>query len=117
MSPIMPLIHWGIRAKIPVLPMFADSFRASGFKASVRNWLLAFWLNNPSIELVANHSLAASLDLKRIGVDPRKIVPWDWPALVSPRNYEPKRAPIGNRPFRLIYVGSLIETKGVGDAI
>ncbi len=117
MSPCMPLIRWGIRARIPILPMFADSFRAAGLKANVRNWLLAFLLNDPSIEVVANHNLAASLDLKRIGVDAAKIVPWDWPPLVSPRNYETKSAPLGDRPFRLIYVGSLIETKGVGDAI
>jgi glycosyltransferase involved in cell wall biosynthesis len=97
--------------------MFADSFRASGLKASVQYQLLALLLNDRSIELVANHNLAASLDLKRIGVDPSKIVPFDWPALISPRSYEPKTAPPGTRPFRLIYVGALIETKGVGDAI
>ena len=116
-SPIMPLIRWGVRARIPVLPMFADSFRASGLKTSIQYRLLAFLLNDPSIVLVANHNLAASLDLKHIGVDPSKIVPFDWPALVSPRSYEAKSIPLGNRPFRLIYVGILTETKGVGDAI
>ena len=116
-APIMPVICWGVRARIPVLPLLANSFRASGLKASIRYRSLAFLLNDPSIALVANHNLAASLDLKRIGVDPSKIVPFDWPALVSPRSYEAKSAPLGNGPFRLIYVGSVIETKGVGDAI
>jgi glycosyltransferase involved in cell wall biosynthesis len=117
MTPSMPLISWGIRAEIPVLPMFADSFLKSGLSVEVRNRLLAFLLNAPSIELVANHGLAAALDLKRIGVDPRKIVPWDLPPHISPRDYEPKAAPPGNRPFRLIYVGAVVESKGVGDAI
>jgi glycosyltransferase involved in cell wall biosynthesis len=117
MSPITPLIRWGLRARIPVLPMFADSFLTTGPKAALDHRLLALLLNHPSIELVGNHNLAASLDLKRIGVDPLKIVPYDWPALISPQDYSAKSAPPQNRPFRLIYVGSLVETKGVGDAI
>lgn len=117
MSPIAPLIRWGIRARIPVLPMFADSFREKALGARLRSRLLAYLLNDPSVELVANHNLAASRDLQRIGVDPRKIVPFDWPALVSAARYEPKGAPQADRPFRLIYVGSLVESKGAGDVI
>ena len=117
MTPNIPLIRWAIGEEIPVLPMFADSFRASGLKAKLHSKLLAFVLNNRSIDLVANHSIAASLDLKRIGVDPHKIVPFDWPALAVPSSFEPKAAPLPNQPFRLLYVGTLLETKGVGDAI
>jgi glycosyltransferase involved in cell wall biosynthesis len=117
MSPIPPLISWAIRSQIPVLPMLADSFRSTNFASMLKYRLLTFLLNSPSIPLVANHNLAASLDLKRIGVDPGKIVPFDWPALISPRHYEAKNAPPANRSFRLLYVGSLIESKGVGDAI
>ncbi len=117
MFPCVPLIAWGIRTGIPVLPMFADSFRSVGLMAALRSRLLVWLLNASSIELVSNHNLAASLDLTRIGVDSRKTVPFDWPAVISPRNFEAKSAPVANRPFRLIYVGSLMETKGVGDAI
>jgi glycosyltransferase involved in cell wall biosynthesis len=117
MSPVTQLISWGLRAGIPTLPMMADSFRTRGVPARVRHWRLKALLNHPSIELVVNHNLAASLDLKRIGVDPRKIVPFDWPALLSPRDFAPKAAPPNDRSFRLIYVGGVLETKGVGDAI
>ena len=55
--------------KIPVLPMFADSFRAPGLRATLRHKLLAMLLNDPAIQIVSNHNLAASLDLKRIGVN------------------------------------------------
>ena len=44
-------------------------------------------------------------------------MPFDWPALLSPNAYEAKKAPPADRPFRLIYVGTLLEAKGVGDAI
>jgi glycosyl transferase family 1 len=116
-SPILSLISWGVQSRIPVLPMLADSFRAGGLKARLKTRLLAILLNSPAIEVVANHSLAASLDLKRIGVDPRKIVPFDWPAIISPRSYDAKNAPPANQTFRMLYVGSVIESKGVGDAI
>ena len=116
-SPNFSLINWGIRSQIPVLPMLADSFRGSGPKEKLKSRLLALLLNSPAIEVVANHSLAASLDIKRIGVDPRKIVPFDWPAIISPRSYDAKNAPPANQTFRMLYVGSVIESKGVGDAI
>ena len=57
------------------------------------------------IEIVANYNLAASLDLKRIGVDPRKVVPFDWPGFVCSAGYRAKSSPLGDRPFRLNYVG------------
>ena len=117
MSPCIPLIAWGVRTGVHVLPMFADSFRSARLRARMQYRLLALLLNASSIELVANHNLAASLDLKRIGVDASKIVPFDWPAIITPRSYEAKSAPPANRSFRLLYVGSLIVAKGVGDAI
>jgi glycosyltransferase involved in cell wall biosynthesis len=117
MSPITQLIRWGLRARIPTLPMFADSFRARGLRTKLRAWQLTTLLNHSSIEFVANHNLAASMDLERIGVHPSKVVPFDWPAVTSPRDFQPKEAPGTDRPFRLIYVGSVIETKGVGDAV
>ena len=117
MSPCISLIAWALRNKIPVLPMFADSFRSTGFRANLEYRLLTLLLNQSAIEFVANHNLAASLDLKRIGVYADKILPFDWPALISPRAFEAKSIPPADRAFRLIYVGSVIETKGVGDAI
>jgi glycosyltransferase involved in cell wall biosynthesis len=116
-SPCIPLIAWGIRSGCHVLPMFADSFRQKGIGAMVHYRMLATLLNSPSIETVSNHSVAATLELKRIGVAPSKLVAWDWPAVISPNDFTPKSAPALDHPFRLVYVGAVIETKGVGDAI
>jgi len=116
-APIEPAIRWGQRRKLPVLPLFADSFRGGGFRQRWRNHRLARLLNRPEIEFVANHNLAASLDLARIGVTRDKIVPFDWPEIVSARDYPAKPAPPPGRPLRLIYVGQLKEAKGVGDAV
>ena len=66
-APIVPAIRWRIHENLTILPLFADSFRRKGLKGHIRNWLLARLLNRPSIEYVANHKLAASLNLTRIG--------------------------------------------------
>jgi glycosyltransferase involved in cell wall biosynthesis len=116
-APIVPLMRWGLARDIPVLPLFADSFRGHGLRNQVRNARLAYVLNDPRIRYVANHNLAAALELERIGVVPSKILPYDWPAVVSPKDNEAKRAPALDQPFRLIYVGQVSEAKGVGDAI
>jgi glycosyltransferase involved in cell wall biosynthesis len=116
-TPNIRLIASCIRSGYCVLPMFADSFRAAGIKVRLDNWLLASLLNAKAIVLAANHNLAASKELQRIGVDPAKVVPFDWPALLTPEQYPAKLAPSAAAEFRLLYVGMVIETKGVGDAI
>ena len=116
-APIAPAIRWGIRQKLPVLPVFADSFHKGGLKGYIRNRMLAWLLNRPAIEYVANHNLASSLDLARIGVARDKVLPFDWPEMTSVQDYSAKAAPAPDRPFRLLYVGQIIEAKGVGDAV
>ncbi len=116
-APIYPLLRWGLRKHIPTLPLFLDSFRGDGLRVALRNRRLSYLLNHPAITLVANHNLASSLELARIGVDPAKIVPFDWPAIITAADFEPKPAPPADRPIRLLYVGMLMDTKGVGDAI
>ena len=116
-APIAPAIRWGLSQNLSVLPLFADSFRGTGLKGYIRNRLLAWLLNRPAIEYVANHNLAASLDLARIGVARDKILPFDWPEMTLAKDYTAKPAPAPDRPFRLLYVGQLSEPKGVGDTI
>lgn len=116
-APLVPVLRWALRAGVPVLPLFADSFRERGLRSRLRSLRLAHVLNDPRIELVANHNLASSLDLARIGVDRAKVVPFDWPALIAPTDYEPKRSPGVSAAWRVLYVGQIVRTKGVGEAI
>jgi glycosyltransferase involved in cell wall biosynthesis len=116
-APIVPLLRWGLEQELPVLPLFADSFRGNDLRTQVRNARLAFVLNDPRIRFVANHNLAASLDLARIGVIDSKIVPYDWPAVVTPKQSPAKKAPTGERGYKLVYVGTVSEAKGVSDLL
>ena len=115
-TPLREILHWAMARKIRVLPLFADSVRAPGLLNKFRHFLLRRTLNRREIRWVANHTLAASRDLARIGVRPDKVLPFDWPPIVSPARFQAREAP-DKAPFRLLYVGDLLESKGVGDAI
>jgi glycosyltransferase involved in cell wall biosynthesis len=115
-QPLRPLLGWALGRGIRTLPVFADSFRSRGLRNAIKKVLLRRLPNNPGFRWVANHNLAASLDLNRIGIRPEKILPYDWPPVVSPTGYAPKSAP-PRGPFRLLYVGMLIESKGIGDVL
>jgi glycosyltransferase involved in cell wall biosynthesis len=115
-APIYSVLHWAVSRGVRTLPIFADSFYTSGFTARLKAWRLARMLNKQHFRWVANHNIAAAQDLARIGVDPCKILPFDWPPVVSASDYLPKEPP-GGLPFKLLYVGQLSKAKGVGDAL
>jgi glycosyltransferase involved in cell wall biosynthesis len=115
-TPLASVLAWALARGIRVLPLFFDSFRAKGWKAEAEHWMLARLLSIPKIEWVSNHGLAAAMDLVRIGVDPAKVLPFDWPVVTGPAPLPPKEAPPGDA-VRVLYVGMLIETKGVGDLL
>jgi glycosyltransferase involved in cell wall biosynthesis len=115
-TPFFPIIGWALARGIRTLPVFADSFRAKGFKATLKTWTLARLLNSRSIDWVSNHNVAASLELVRIGVKPDKVLPVDWPALSSPADRPSKELRSGD-PLRMIFVGQVTIAKGVDDLI
>ena len=118
-SPIRPLLRWGIRSSVRTLPLLATSFPArGGLRTYYRHWRTARILSHPAIEVVGNHALNSCLDLRRIGVPPAKIVPWDWPAVATPAQRPAKTwlsASAG--PVRLFYAGVISDDKGVGDCL
>ncbi|MDP6977034.1 MAG: glycosyltransferase family 4 protein [Myxococcota bacterium] len=116
-SPITSLIRHARNKGVDVFPLLADSFRVSGIKAKIRYAWLAHNLEHPKIRWVTNRNLKASQDLERIGIPPSKIVPFDWPAVVTSADFEVKTSAADPAAPRLLYVGQVRETKGVGDLI
>ncbi|MGO9598775.1 MAG: glycosyltransferase family 4 protein [Isosphaeraceae bacterium] len=128
-GPFMEVIRWAIHQNIDTLPCFADSFTLSttgispirALARTAKHQLhclrLARLLNSPRIRWVANHNVPACRDLERIGVNPQKIVPWDYMHMTSPDMYDPKPGPADGAPWHLVFVGGVSELKGVGDAI
>jgi glycosyltransferase involved in cell wall biosynthesis len=115
-SPLPFVLSWARVSGVRVLPLFADSFNDPSFKVRATSAALASLLNSKSIEWVSNHNLAASLDLVRIGVSPGKVLPHDWPALITPDERPAKELPT-SAVLRAFYVGQLTEPKGLGDLI
>lgn len=115
-APLTPILWWARKRRLRTLPLFADSFQGRTWRDRIKQTWLVLLLRSSLIEWVSNHNLAASLDLARIGVPRSKVLPFDWPALVRAQDREPKKFPAGEE-FRLIYVGMIAESKGVGDLL
>lgn len=115
--PLPPAIWWAVRRGVRILPLLADSFAAADLKSKIRHFLLAVALNHPDVPWVANHGMNAARDLVRIGVPSKKVLAFDWPAVIRAEDFAPKKAPNGVDGIRVIFVGRLDELKGLGDCI
>jgi glycosyltransferase involved in cell wall biosynthesis len=117
-SPLTRVLRAALRSGsiASVLLTLADSFEERSWRARLRAWRLKRLLNHPKVLAVGNHGVSASRSLRRIGVLPSKIIPWDWPHQVSPRQSPVKSAPAA-KTWSIFFVGLLIESKGVGDVI
>jgi len=96
--------------------MFADSVNRGGIRSWLSRLLLARALNSARIRVIANHQLNACRNLAELGVDPHKVVPYDWPTAATTSEYGPKNQPNRER-WQLLYCGAVIEEKGVGDVL
>lgn len=113
------------RAGLPVFACFADVMRPvrpseltsrDGLRRLRRNARLRRLLAGPSITAVGNHSLSASRSLHRVlGLDPARIVPWEWSRLEA--QPEPKAPRANHGPMRVFFAGTLMRAKGVGDLL
>jgi len=116
-APLRPLVTYAERKGVRVIGLFADSFHQRGIRSRINNYRLANTLNRPNLEWAGNHNVNASLNLKRLGVVPGKIIPWDWPPQVTPGDFPVKPQCGDPGRMRLLYVGCIHQGKGVGDCI
>jgi glycosyltransferase involved in cell wall biosynthesis len=114
-TPNLPLLKWAIAKRVRCIAIMADSFQQSGLRNKIRNLRWSWIFNRRTIEWIFNHGLSSCRSLKAIGVRPGKIVPWDWPALITPSGNAKTLSP--ERPHTLLYVGIVISAKGIGDVL
>lgn len=113
---LTPLIGWGARRDLRLMCQMADSFEFSPVLRFAKFGRLAAVLNRPQVEWIGNHGENACRSLVRIGTNPDKVLPWDWPYTRNPEQV-PIRGLPQRRPHQLLYVGTVQTRKGVGDAI
>jgi glycosyltransferase involved in cell wall biosynthesis len=116
-TPNRALLQWAIQNKVQTMATLADSFNNPGICERARNYLLANLLNHPQVSWIGNHGVTASQSLQAIGVNPDKIIPWDWPHSVTPDLFEAKTLRQIPARWNLLYAGSVSEAKGVGDVL
>ncbi len=116
-TPNRDLIRWAIKNNLKILMLLADSFNTQGLRGKIRNSQLANLLNHRQIEWVGNHNITASISLANIGVNPDKIIPWDWPYQINPDSFPAKSLSPHQKTWNIFYVGAVREDKGVGDVI
>lgn len=114
--PNRELLRATLTKRSRLFAILASSYNRTGFRSALGRWKLVSLLNNPRFELVSNHCLPATEHLARIGVKREKLIPWDVSHPYDPASYEPKDLATGRR-FEAVYVGSIIEDKGVADLI
>lgn len=115
-TPIREVFRWAIQRNIQILAVFAESISTKSFKNNLRNYLLARLLNNKQVKYVCTYGVNSSFLFQKIGVNPEKIIPWDFILSLTPGSYLPKSLQREDE-LKLFYVGSLIEPKGVGDIL
>lgn len=108
---------WALRRRIPVLPLLADYYPAGGLFARLRRAGEIAVLRHPLTVVAANHNYPASRSMAAAGVPAAKVVPWDWPPTRRPASFPERPVPTPEAPLRLLYVGLLLHSKGVGDLI
>jgi glycosyltransferase involved in cell wall biosynthesis len=115
--PMPRIFRWAIDNKVKVIGLLADSFLKKGLIRQWKNYSLARLLNQPQIDWVGNHGVNACISLQQIGVNPHKIIPYDWIHSVTPELFSAKKLQRTGDSWKLIYVGSVSESKGVGDIL
>jgi len=115
-GPIAPFLRWGIRQRIRVGCVLADSFATHPLYRQIRFGRLPGLLNHPNVSLVANHGINAAKGLVALGVRADKVMAWDFPHRVTPDQFSAKLPPSGPT-YRIVYVVSIEPKKGIGDLI
>ncbi|MEO1433075.1 MAG: glycosyltransferase [Cyanobacteria bacterium J06633_8] len=115
--PMRNIFHWGIKHQVKIMPLFADSFLPTGWKSHIKNYHWKKILNHQQIDWVANHGLNACYSLEKIGVNPDKIIPWDFHHQITPQKFNVKKLTSNLSPKNLVYVGTISDAKGVGDIL
>jgi hypothetical protein len=114
--PLTNFFKWASARGVRTMGLLADSFNMHGLRPWLSKKRLAQQLNRSEVEWVANHGLNACAGLQDLGIKAEKIIPWDLPYDRDPEKNSPKQLRVGT-PGTLLYVGSVIPDKGVGDLI
>jgi glycosyltransferase involved in cell wall biosynthesis len=109
------VLEWSTKQEVRTLAVLAET-HTSGWLRWWRNRKLAKRLNQSNVEWVANHHLNATQWLKEIGVQPEKLIPYDYEYGITPNQFPAKHLR-EQGPWIIAYVGMLIDGKGIPELL
>ncbi|MES2143683.1 MAG: glycosyltransferase family 4 protein [Pseudomonadota bacterium] len=109
-------ISWAVREQKQVVCVFAESLTNLGFRNRLRNRRLAWALRSHRVRWVGCYGIGSAETYIAAGVDPAKIVPWDFFHAGLSNDFKPKTlAETGTG--KVLYVGAMTPAKGVDDLV
>ncbi len=100
----------------PVMLAMANSYNKRGPRGYLEERRLVSVLNDPRLQVVANHCWPSTQKLAQYGVEQKKLLAWDVPKSTSPWQFRVKSR-VDNEVPVIAYTGSINESKGVGDLL
>jgi glycosyltransferase involved in cell wall biosynthesis len=120
-TPNVKILRFLRKNKFNTFPVLADSFENIPWyriRSFTTKFLLAFELKKTAIKWVANHQINASLSVKKLGVEPSKILPYDWVHPDNPTNWNKEiRDDFQRKEIELFFAGMISPAKGIWDLI
>lgn len=109
-------IAWAVREGKEVVCVFAESLTSVGLRNWWRNRRLAWILRSDKVRWVGSYGIGSAETFQNAGVDPKKIVAWDFFHAGLSNSFRPKTlAEPGSG--KVLYVGAMTPAKGVDDLV
>ncbi len=109
-------ISWAVREGKQIVCVFAESLTSVGLRNRWRNRRLAWILRSDRVRWVASYGIGSAETFFDAGVDPGKIVAWDFFHTGLRNAFKPKTlAEPGSG--KVLYVGAMTSAKGVDDLV
>ncbi|MEO1621286.1 MAG: glycosyltransferase family 4 protein [Cyanobacteria bacterium J06632_3] len=112
-TPSLPILRWAVRNKIATVVLLSEWREPLGLRQQWQHRQLVDCLNHSSIQWVGGHGVYACKVLETSGVDPRKLIPWEWPQPQLLAQYPAKQIAVDQEEIRLVYVGPFRPSAGL----
>jgi glycosyltransferase involved in cell wall biosynthesis len=116
-TPSVSILNWANRNRIPSVVLLCDWQEPLNWLQRWQHARLIRQLNCESVHWVGSHGVYGCKILAGNGINPRKIIPWEWPQPDLPERYQPKQLRYDLDVVELVYVGTLRMSAGVGDLL
>jgi glycosyltransferase involved in cell wall biosynthesis len=109
-------ISWAVREGKQIVCVFAESLTSVGLRNRWRNRRLASILRSDRVRWVASYGIGSAETFFNAGVDPAKIVAWDFFHAGLSNDFKAKTL-VEPGAGSVLYVGAMTPAKGVDDLV